>query len=133
LAAVRSPRNSAALLKLVLDAGADANAVDNYGRTALMEACETGNREAAHLLLETEGIDLEYRWRGLTAANYAQRRGHMLIAAEVTVQMWLAKRKARKLRDAASTGTDEGSRDEEGRSRLPNVRKFYANLGYEIK
>ena len=46
-----------AMVKLLLSCGADVNAQDRDGSTALMCACEHGHANIASLLLETGGCD----------------------------------------------------------------------------
>ena len=44
------------ILQTIIDHGADVNATDNHGKTALMEACEMRNVDAINILLDA-GID----------------------------------------------------------------------------
>lgn len=70
------PENVAYLLQ----AGADANAMDRYGRTALMEAAYWGYSEIVKMLVEA-GADVRATSHDdLTAAAFAEANGHKEIA-----------------------------------------------------
>jgi ankyrin repeat protein len=65
------------ILKLLLDAGANADSPNAEGQTALMAVARTGNVEAAKLLLE-HGVTVDAResWGGQTALMWAAARRH---------------------------------------------------------
>ena len=63
------------IVELLLDAGADVNLQDNYGRTALMEPSGLGYIETVRLLLEA-GADVNLQDNyGWTALYHASRTG----------------------------------------------------------
>jgi ankyrin repeat protein len=73
------------IAKILLDAGADVNAMGGW---ALYAASERGHEEVVHILLEA-GADVTMKHTGETALEVALRRGHakifqMLLAAEAT-------------------------------------------------
>lgn len=68
-------RTDIALLKLLLDYGANVNAIDEYGRTALMSAGKNDDLGAIELLLEY-GADVTFKNHyGWTASNFVTLRG----------------------------------------------------------
>ena len=65
------------ILKLLLEAGADADSPNPEGQTALMAVARTGNVEAARLLLERGATsDAREGWGGQTALMWASARRH---------------------------------------------------------
>jgi ankyrin repeat protein len=67
------------LVKLLLENGADVNARDDEGYTALMEPAECGDQEVVEVLLAA-GIDVNARnVEGFTALQYAKEQGHTKI------------------------------------------------------
>ncbi|HEU4617692.1 MAG TPA: ankyrin repeat domain-containing protein, partial [Gammaproteobacteria bacterium] len=65
------------ILKLLLDAGANADSPNAEGQTALMDVARTGNVQAATLLLEHGAtVDAKERWGGQTALMWASARRH---------------------------------------------------------
>ena len=65
------------MLKLLLEAGADADSPNPDGQTALMAVARTGNVEAAQLLLEHGAtVDAREKWGGQTALMWASARRH---------------------------------------------------------
>lgn len=69
-----------ATLTLQLNSGISANLRDSSGRTALMEAAEAGQIDAAHLLIQ-HGADVNAAARTGNALETAERTGHMDVAA----------------------------------------------------
>ena len=66
-----------AAIDALLTAGADINARDQHGQTALMNAATNGQIEVVRLLAD-RGADLNHRAKyGLTAAMLAVVRGHV--------------------------------------------------------
>jgi len=66
-----------AAVQQLLQQGANVNAKDNNGMTALLEAAYTGNVDIARLLVE-KGANLDaYNRDGLTALLFAGRQGHI--------------------------------------------------------
>src|SRR5690606_30268245 len=60
------------VLKMLLDAGADVEAANADGQTALMIIARTSNVDAARLLLERgAAVDAVEQWRGQTALMWA--------------------------------------------------------------
>ncbi len=69
-----------ATLRAQLNSGISANLRDSSGRTALMQAAEAGQIDAARLLIE-HGADVNAAARTGTALEAAERTGHMNVAA----------------------------------------------------
>ena len=72
-----------ARIKTLLDSGADANATNRPGWTALVYSAARGNSEAVHaLLLAGADVDRSNREadKGLTPLIYAARGGHLVTA-----------------------------------------------------
>ena len=68
---------NAEILKLLLDAGANADSPNPEGQTALMAVARTGNVEAAQLLLDHGAtVDAKEKWGGQTALMWASARRH---------------------------------------------------------
>jgi ankyrin repeat protein len=68
---------STEILKLLLDAGANANSPNPEGQTALMAVARTGNVTAAQLLIDRGAtIDAKEKWGGQTALMWAAARRH---------------------------------------------------------
>jgi ankyrin repeat protein len=71
-------------IRLVLAAGAEVDARDFAGATALMAAAENGEADCVALLLD-HGADASIRTEdGSTAASLAARRGHHALAATIS-------------------------------------------------
>ena len=71
-----SAAGNAELVQIMLARGADPNAIDNSGRSALINAAWRGRKNTVKLLLE-KGADLTIRDReGLSAINWAGVNGH---------------------------------------------------------
>ena len=67
------------IAKLLLEMGADLNALDNYGSTPLFNACESCNPDLVRLLLE-KGVDLNHRNnKGNTLYHLACLNGNLEI------------------------------------------------------
>lgn len=67
-------------VKIALNNGADINAVDEYGYTALHSAAENGNLEVVKLLVE-QGADVNIRTPdGQTAAELAEAENPNVVA-----------------------------------------------------
>jgi ankyrin repeat protein len=60
----------------LLDAGADVNAPDTFGRTPLMYAALNGNLDIVTLLIDN-GADIDLQYRHRTARDMALNRNHM--------------------------------------------------------
>lgn len=71
---------NAPALELVLKAGADPDARDHAGLTALMDAAEAGSAACVELLLRA-GADPALSLRGESAADLAAKHGHDSLAA----------------------------------------------------
>jgi len=73
---IRNARNNRIIkVQQTLDAGADVNATDSYGRTALILASEQGHPEIVAMLLE-KGADVNAKGIfGMTALQWASRNG----------------------------------------------------------
>lgn len=70
-----SAKGSRDIVKLLLDAGADASIADNQSRTALHLACQAGNKDIIRLLCDN-GADLNGTDRqGQTPLIYAAKYG----------------------------------------------------------
>lgn len=67
-------------MRALIEAGAVVDAAAGSGRTALIEAAEQGQLEAARLLLEA-GADVNRSTRGGSALETAERAGHKKLAA----------------------------------------------------
>jgi ankyrin repeat protein len=70
---------NAAGVELVLKAGADVDAEDFNGGTALANAAEAGCEECVELLLAA-GVDATRTWDGASAADLARRHGFTRLA-----------------------------------------------------
>lgn len=69
-------RGDVAAVQALLAKGANVNAKDNYGDTALMEASAKGHREVVQVLLD-KGADVNAKtYRGHTALMPASNEGH---------------------------------------------------------
>jgi ankyrin repeat protein len=77
-AALAGRRNAVA--KILLDAGADANATQHGGWTPLHSAAASGDREAVDLLLAHGAKASVANDAGVTPAAFARERGHSEIA-----------------------------------------------------
>ena len=79
---VIAAETNAAIVKLLLDAGADVNAAEGpIRRTALMAAASSDRRDVVRLLLK-QGADVDALWGGTvphTALNFAGRAGYVEI------------------------------------------------------
>lgn len=74
------------LVRLLLDNGADVNAIDEAGYTALMEPAELGYSEIVNTLIAA-GIDVNAREReGRTALSFARER-HQTAVADILVRV----------------------------------------------
>ena len=73
-------RGSEGYVREFLDAGMDANVVDEYGGTALQNAAANGHTEIVRLLLERGARPDIANRRGCTALMLAERHGHAEIA-----------------------------------------------------
>jgi ankyrin repeat protein len=70
----------AAVMRLLIERGADVNAVQAAGYRPLHQAAVTGREELVRMLLDA-GADKTARCdRGKTAADYARERGHAALA-----------------------------------------------------
>jgi len=68
---------NAEIIKLLLEAGADADSPNPEGQTALLAVARTGNVEAAELLIKHGAkVDARERWGGQTALMWASARRH---------------------------------------------------------
>ena len=77
--AVKSDRVEA--VRLLIDSGADVNAVSDSGRTPLIESAEFGQIDSARLLIAS-GADINASQRGWgTPLEAAERTGHNELAA----------------------------------------------------
>lgn len=74
---------NAAGVELVLKAGADVDAEDFTGGTALSDAAEAGCEECVELLLAA-GADATRTWDGASAAELAKKRGFTRLAERLT-------------------------------------------------
>jgi ankyrin repeat protein len=78
-------------VEALLNAGADVNAQDDEGFTALMEASQFGHEDAVMVLLRAEGINVDskerYGWTALMLACSRGRLGvvHLLLAANADI------------------------------------------------
>jgi ankyrin repeat protein len=70
-----------AIARLLLDKGADINARDRYGRTALIRAAETGCAEVVRLLIDRNAALEEKDKTGETALDKAEKRRYGVTAA----------------------------------------------------
>jgi ankyrin repeat protein len=65
------------MLKVLLEAGADADSPNPEGQTALLSVARTGNVEAAEVLIgEGATVDAREKWGGQTALMWASARRH---------------------------------------------------------
>jgi ankyrin repeat protein len=65
------------MLKVLLEAGANADSPNPDGQTALLAVARTGNLEAAQLLLDHGAtVDAREKWGGQTALMWASARRH---------------------------------------------------------
>ena len=68
---------NAEIIKLLLEAGANADSPNPEGQTALMAVARTGNVEAAELLVKHGAkVDAREKWGGQTALMWASARRH---------------------------------------------------------
>lgn len=72
----------AAVMRLLLEAGANPNLAQGEGVTALTIAAEQGHFEVVQLLLAA-GADIQYKTALGTAVELAERNGHSEIAAMI--------------------------------------------------
>jgi ankyrin repeat protein len=76
--------------RFLLERGADANAADDDGETALMCACESDSLPVARLLVELGGADVNaVDGKGQTALLYASDAG-IMARASISAWRWLA-------------------------------------------
>ncbi len=81
-----SGSGNASTLHLLLDAGANINAQDRDGKTALMVAAQNANQDAVRLLLQ-RSADVSLRDNaGLSALGYAANRGKAAIVQTLQTQ-----------------------------------------------
>lgn len=76
LASSRKDREGLNVVKALLDAGADINARDGLGQTALFYAARQGNADAVQFLLERNADYYAVDHFGDVARNVAHRQGH---------------------------------------------------------
>jgi ankyrin repeat protein len=67
--------------KRSIEAGADVNAEDNWGFTALMMASSNEHIDVVDLLIDAEANVNARAMRGYTAKSMAERQGHVYIAS----------------------------------------------------
>jgi ankyrin repeat protein len=68
---------NAEMLKVLLEAGANADSPNPDGQTALLAVARTGNVEAAQVLLQHGAtVDAKEKWGGQTALMWASARRH---------------------------------------------------------
>ncbi len=67
------------MVRLLLDRGADANAEDLTGWTALHAAAFAGNTEIMQLLLERGAVRSESRWASYRPSRWADKEDHQII------------------------------------------------------
>jgi ankyrin repeat protein len=68
-------REDSEIVRLLLDAGADPNSLDNGGNTALIDACAWGNSETVRMLLAAGADPNRVTKDGSTALNTAEAYG----------------------------------------------------------
>lgn len=69
------------IYQILLKFGVSINAVDNFGRSALQYACETGKVDFAKVLMNEDGIELNTQDNeGRTALMLACTNGHLVMA-----------------------------------------------------
>ena len=84
---------------LVDEKAADVNAVDKFGRTALMKAAERGYFDLCQWLVDEKGADVNVKnCRGITSLMYAARNGHL------DVCQWLVKEKKNEVKTTDNEG-----------------------------
>lgn len=67
------------MVRLLLDRGADVNAQDATGWTALHAAAFAGNTEIMQLLLERGAVRSESRWTSYRPSRWADKEDHRII------------------------------------------------------
>ncbi len=94
-------------MKVLIEAGADVNAVLPEGETILMTAARTGRPEAVKLLLDAGAkVDAREQWYGESALHWAAAEDH----AEARQPAGHARRQRRRaLRAARRIAGDPGS------------------------
>ena len=75
------------IVKVLLAAGADVNAGDNGGWTALIGACYHGRLDSARLLVAAKALVNARTTHGYTPLNYA--RGHSYGTANAAIEALL--------------------------------------------
>jgi ankyrin repeat protein len=78
--------STADIPQLLIDGGGNVNEPDNVGRTPLIVLARSNNGDAAtrlQVLLRCPELDLDAKYDGMTAEEWAVRRGHSELAAAI--------------------------------------------------
>jgi uncharacterized protein len=112
----REKTNAYAALELLLAGGADVNLPDSYGKSALIQAVETGEEKAVRLLIAA-GANVNFKdGEGRTAYSYAAQIGqanlkNLLAAAGADIRIGVDEYKSRYAENAFFQAAADGRTD----------------------
>jgi ankyrin repeat protein len=80
---------TADIMQLLIDSGGSVNEPDNFGQTSLIVLVRWSNGDAAArlgVLLARPELNLDAKWRGKTAEQWAEEKGHQDLAHAIAAE-----------------------------------------------